>query len=245
MRTQGSGRLGRPSLGVLGGVLGLAWMLGLAAHLQQAALWPEGAAVALSVAAMLSLIAAGLTWARGWRLLSTVCLALAFAAAAFGSSDWRAQQRLNDALPAALEGQDLVVTGVISGLPRVSLQGTRFVLDADSASLNGQAVPVPQRLSLGWYRGFDDQALLGGPPVDLRAGQRWQLTVRLRQPHGSFNPHGFDLELWLFEQGIRAGGSVRATPGNVNQLLAARDGQYVARARQAVRDAIDALVPDS
>ena len=25
----------------------------------------------------------------------------------------------------------------------------------------------------------------------------------LRQPHGTLNPHGFDLELWLFEQGIR------------------------------------------
>ena len=24
--------------------------------------------------------------------------------------------------------------------------------------------------------------------------------MRLRQPHGSSNPHGFDFELWLFEQ---------------------------------------------
>jgi hypothetical protein len=41
------------------------------------------------------------------------------------------------------------------------------------------------------------------------------LTVRLRQPHGSLNPHGFDLELWLFEQGIRAGGYVRSRAGDV------------------------------
>jgi hypothetical protein len=29
----------------------------------------------------------------------------------------------------------------------------------------------------------------------LRAGQRWLLNVRLRQPHGTLNLGGFDLEL--------------------------------------------------
>ena len=34
--------------------------------------------------------------------------------------------------------------------------------------------------------------------------------MRLRRPHGNANPHGFDYELQLFEQGVRATGYVRA-----------------------------------
>ena len=104
---------------------------------------------------------------------------------------------------------------------------------------------VPRRLSLGWYRGVDDGALLAGPAADLRAGQRWRFTVRLRQPHGSLNPHGFDLELWLFEQGLRAGGTVRSVPGAVAEKLADRAGHPVERLRQDLRDAIYRQVPDA
>ena len=43
-------------------------------------------------------------------------------------------------------------------------------------------------------------------------GQRWRFTVRLRRPHGNLNPHGFDYELLLFEQGVRATGYVRDAP---------------------------------
>jgi competence protein ComEC len=44
----------------------------------------------------------------------------------------------------------------------------------------------------------------------LAAGERWQLTVRLKPPQGLHNFHGFDYEAWLFAQGIRATGSIRA-----------------------------------
>ena len=36
------------------------------------------------------------------------------------------------------------------------------------------------------------------------------MTVRLKAPHGNLNPHGFDYELWLWEQGVQATGYVRA-----------------------------------
>jgi competence protein ComEC len=36
--------------------------------------------------------------------------------------------------------------------------------------------------------------------------------VRLKAPHGNLNPHGFDYELWLWEQGLQATGYVRAGP---------------------------------
>jgi competence protein ComEC len=37
-------------------------------------------------------------------------------------------------------------------------------------------------------------------------GERWQLTLRLKAPHGGSNPFGFDYELWLWEQGLQATG---------------------------------------
>ena len=51
-----------------------------------------------------------------------------------------------------------------------------------------------------------------GPGEAIRAGQRWQFTVRVRRPHGLLNPHGFDLELQSFEQGVGASASVREAP---------------------------------
>jgi competence protein ComEC len=215
----------------------LAWLAGTALQLQQPQLWPQGVyTTGAGVAAVLLL--------AGRR--QAVLLALGAALLAFGQAGWRAGERLADALPAALEGQDLVVTGLIAQMPRTGINGTRFVFEVDNAGRNatwsGQPVKVPQRLSLGWYRGFDGEALLSGPGPDLRAGQRWRFTVRLRQPHGSMNPHGFDLELWLFEQGIRAGGTVRSRPGALAEKLAENAGAPFERARQAVRDAIVARI---
>jgi len=227
--------------GARGLVLALAWLLGVALQLQQPALWP---AQAVAAAGWGALLVAALGWR--WRRRSAVLavLAVALAAAGFALTHSRAAARLADALPPALEGQDLVVTGVVSQLPQSSLNGTRFVFDVEQALHQGVPVAVPGRLSLGWYRGIEADALIAAPPVALRAGQRWQLTLRLRQPHGTLNPHGFDLELWLFEQGIRASGSVRATAGAVNRLLAEAVGHPVERARQALRDAIDLRVAD-
>lgn len=221
-----------PAVGVLAGT---------AAQLQQAALWP-----ALPMAAVALLAACA--WAWGWlwqrRRAGVWLLTVAAASLAFAGAHGRAALRLADALAPALEGQDLWVTGVISNLPRTGLAGTRFVLDVDQARRGEPAVAVPPRLSLGWYRGVDDDALLGGPPEELRAGQRWQLPVRLRRPHGNFNPQGFDLELWLFEQGIGAGGYVRSRPGATATLLQAEDGHALQRLRQDIRDAIARRVAD-
>ena len=134
---------------------------------------------------------------------------------------------------------------MIVGLPQPGPQGTRFVLRVEQAQREGQPVTVPPRVSLGWYRGFDGDALLAAPPQPLCAGQRWLLTVRLRQPHGSLNPGGFDLELWMFEQGLRASGTVRDTATALNRKLDDAVGQPLDRARQAVRDAIVLRVPDA
>jgi len=212
----------------------LAGLAGSALQLQQPALWPLWAYAAAIVVALLA-------WpARR----SALVLGLAAASLAFGLTGWRAHDRLGDVLPSALEGRDLVFTGVVERMPRALPHGTRFMFAVEHATLEGRAVQVPRHVALGWYRGWHDEALIAGPEADLRAGQRWRFTVRLKQPHGSVNPNGFDYELWLFEQGIRATGYVRATHGAAAERLDEAAGYAVERARQAIRDAISARVED-
>lgn len=240
---------------------GLGWALGgyLAGtlwQLQQAAVWPQTWSLGLAV-----LSAAGLAawaWQRGraeasswvsrlvWALLAA-CLAAAVA-------DLRALGRLGDRLSPALEGQDLELVGVIASLPQWRDGSARFRFDVESArpafaGEDEQAQPpalagVPSRVLLTWGGGFADGAWQRRPPEDLQAGQRWRFVVRLRQPHGSFNPHGFDVELWLFENGLGATGTVRSLRSQRHEWLGAAPGYPVQRARQAVTDAIHARVPD-
>ncbi|MBC8058862.1 MAG: DNA internalization-related competence protein ComEC/Rec2, partial [Rhizobiales bacterium] len=161
---------------------------------------------------------------------------------ALGASGTRASVRLADALPAALEGRDLSVTGIVASLPQRSASGLRFRFEPDGASHNGQAVQLPRALAVGWYTGWHEDAALTQPQAELRAGQRWRFTLRLRQPHANLNPHGFDYELRLFEEGVRATGYVRDVPAP--ELLHRAAGFPVERLRQRVRDAIEAAVPD-
>jgi competence protein ComEC len=85
----------------------------------------------------------------------------------------------------------------------------------------------------------------------VRAGERWRFAVRLRRPHGSLNPHGFDYEAWLFERGIRATGYVRM-PGRREegvgaerlQTLVPRPGYLIDRFREAVREKILGALPE-
>ena len=90
---------------------------------------------------------------------------------------------------------------------------------------------VPTRVWLSWSRNQRDDRAVGVSPAPLQAGQRWRLPVRLKRPHGAMNPDGFDAELWLFDQGLRATGTVR---GN-GQLLDA-SWAPIENARQWVRD---------
>ncbi|MBI5722149.1 MAG: DNA internalization-related competence protein ComEC/Rec2 [Burkholderiales bacterium] len=230
-------------------------LLGTAAQMQLAELPAPGMSwLALAGAALLAFAgtmasrwrAAGQAAWGAWASASWLLLWwLAAAIGAFAVVSLRAEARLAERLPAALEGRDIVVTGLVAQLPRSGLQGTRFLFEVEAATLEGRGVALPPLLSLGWFRGAEPDALLLGPQVEVRAGQRWRFTVRLRQPHGPFNPGGFDLELWLFERGIGATGQVRARAGDAATLLAEAAGAPIERARQHVRDAIERRVAGS
>jgi competence protein ComEC len=165
------------------------------------------------------------TFGRGWaRLPVAVLLAACLGWAATGL---RATVFEAGALPSALEGRDIQVRGRVSAMPQRNEAGVRFRFDISAAVLDGRPVTVPPVVMLGWYNA----------QADVRAGDEWRMTVRLKAAHGNSNPHGFDYELWMWEQGLRASGTVR--PGPAAPVLAAPTWKNpVERARQAVRDAI-------
>ncbi|MFN9766492.1 MAG: DNA internalization-related competence protein ComEC/Rec2 [Pseudomonadota bacterium] len=218
------------------------WRLWPAAQAAQAAQAAGAARPAAPAGAACSRPAGRVVAAPG--VVATTGLALAAAALGFALAHERAAQRLAEALDPALEGVDLVVEGRVAELPREGLAGTRFVFEVDRALQRGAEVRVPPRLSLGWFRGPDDDALVLGAPEPLRAGQHWRLPVRLKRPHGGANPHGFDLELYLFERGIGATGSVRARAAVPAVRLGADACCRIERVRQWVRDAIERRVGD-
>ncbi len=226
--------------GLRAAALALAGIGGAALQLQQAALWSPSSYAALLAFAAVMWAAAYFRPRASWVVVPT-----ALACALFAATGLRAGLRLADALPAVLEGQDIVVTGVVAALPRQSPDGVRFSFEVESATHGGAAVAVPSLISLGWYRGWDGDALIAAPFEALRAGQRWRFTVRLKAPHGTLNPHGFDFELWLFEQGLRASGDVRATQRSPALRLAEGAAHPIERLRQRVREAITLRVADA
>ena len=217
--------------------LTLAWLSGVAAQLQERALMPWTAYAVIAGVGLICFAVHNVVKLRGAFSFAILAMALL----GFSATGGRAWVHWDDRLPAALEGRDIQVTGVVASLPQRSSAGLRFAFDVEQALLDGEAVKLPSNVSLGWYAGFHEDAVLSGPQRELGAGQRWRFTVRLRQPHGNLNPHGFDYELLLFEQGVGATGYVRDA---ATVMLDASAAHPVERWRQGVRDAVEARVPD-
>ena len=147
-----------------------------------------------------------------------------------------AHNALGDALPLADEGREIAVTGVVASLPHRFNGGVRFQFDVVRVDTPGATVPA--NIILSWY------SASAADPAFVQPGERWRLVVRLQRPHGNANPHGFDYEAWLLEQGVRATGYVRPAGARNARLAAwAPDAGYaVERARGWLRGRILAVL---
>lgn len=219
------------------GLLGV--VVGSALQIQQPTLW-TAAGYAATGAAGVALALGALSWRATSRPRRAFFLVLvAFALAVFSLCGLRSLHYARAALNPALEGQDIMVTGTVAGLPEAMETGVRFRLQVDSASLQGKSLQVPPLIDLAWYH---EAGASGAQPQQAgapHAGERWRMVVRLKAPHGARNPNGFDYELRQWEQGVQAVGYVRAGPkdGPPARLDAAL--RYpVLQLREQVRDAI-------
>ena len=130
-------------------------------------------------------------------------------------------------LPEQYDGEDILVSGTISGLVDRNDRLSRFALRVDSARLySDRTQPVTiKKVLLSWYG-----------EQQLETGQRWQLVTRLRRPRGLVNPGAFDYQLWLHQQGYNATGYVRDSP--LTRELQRRDFALMDRLRSGLRQKI-------
>ena len=178
------------------------------------------------------------------------CSVLAFCGALLGFV-WAtlfAQHYLANELPKEWEGRDVTVIGTIDSLPYRFDQGVRFNFVVERVlPIDGQMPLIPPKISLAWYSAFrGEETQTAG---DVQPGERWQMTVRLQQPHGNANPWGFDYEVWLLEQNLRATGYVRpdersAFKNQRQDSFVITLGNVVERCRGWLRDRIVVALPD-
>lgn len=231
-RTAAAARCGVRLPLLLGGVL-----LGTAWQLQQSVLWPWPI---YAGGLFLALVAGVGVWRQPrLRIGHGVALVLLGACVQAAVCGLRAVVFAAGALAPALQGQDVQVVGTVAAMVQPRDDGVQLRLAVESAQRGSLSVPLPALIDLGWYA---DRRSGAAVPA-LQPGQRWRLTVRLKAPHGASNPHGFDYELWLWEQGVQATGYVRASAQadaahGAPQLLGSTWHYPVERLRQGVRDAI-------
>jgi competence protein ComEC len=194
-------------------VAALSFLAGLLL-VQQLPVLPDSVWLILGV--LIALFFAVLRCWRGLFFVAGVVWALAFAMAS-----------LADRLPEPLQGQEMRVEGIIDNLPEQDEKRSRFDFVITHSEQN-----LPVRVRLSWYY----------PKHELKAGQHWAFTVKLKRPHGTLNPGGFDYERWLFTEGIGATGYVRDHPAPV---FLAQDPSWrsVAVWRQDLTDQLSRLLP--
>jgi competence protein ComEC len=146
---------------------------------------------------------------------------------------FRADLVLCDRLPLQLEARDLVVEGNIASLPSRRTNRTLFLFEIEKILERKASEDSPKRARLSWF----------GHTPELTPGDRWRLTVRLKQPRGFMNPGAFDYEGWLFQQRIGATGYVRREAPQ--QRLGSSPDYPLTRLRLRLINAIDQVLADA
>ena len=213
----------------------IAFALGVCLLQQQPQLPPLAWALALAP------LFAAWWWLRAGTAPAAALMAgVMFAASGFFYAAARAEWRMAERLPPQWEGVDLAVSGVVAGLPQPFDGGVRF--DFDVERVEPDAARLPQRIALAWYNGASREEFQNIAPI--RAGERWRFAVRLRRPHGSVNPHGFDYESWLLQRAVGATGYVRAGGTVRTDDLAPQPRYLLQRGREILRERYWDALPD-
>ncbi len=169
-------------------------------------------------------------------------MAICCITAGFFYAATRAQLRMDDALSPDWEGRDVQIVGVIASLPQHYERSVRFEFNIERVIT--QDAVVPSHIALTWWGNVAKDGQRGTLP-EIKPGERWQFTVRLRRPRGSANPHGFDYEAWLFERDIRATGTVRPKSGSRRMdAMVHQSAYWVEAARERLRARILQALPD-
>jgi competence protein ComEC len=130
--------------------------------------------------------------------------------------------RLSDELPKDWQQKSVEIIGVVASLPEVTERGERFRFDVEKILTKDdtKTLKVLPHISLNYYRQSEESTTELQKPENtpaltnfFHAGERWQFAVRLKRPHSTYNPHGFDFEAWALAENMRATGTIRNKSG--------------------------------
>lgn len=146
-----------------------------------------------------------------------------------------ASYQQSQSLKPSLEGKDLLVNGYVDSLVKVNDINRSFVFKVASASVvkGDEPTGFQGRIRLSAY----DKTL------SIKAGEQWQLQVRLKRSSGFKNPGSFDYEKWLFAQGIHAKGYLRKS--NQHKLLATPAWYSINSLRESIHKKIKGSLGES
>lgn len=212
----------------LGFVAGVCW-------LQQQATLPESTAI--WILPLLVVLIAGFAHysTRLARFINAFLIFCFFLALGFLWAAFNAHWRLADELPKEWESRDITVIGVIAKLPEITRQGIRFQFDVEK--IQTEEAHVPKHILITWYQQHKT--------IAVQPGERWQLTVRLKRPHGNANPYVPDTEIKYLERNIRAIGYVRHTDQNIRLDEEVRTPFYlIERLRDQIRKRFNEILSD-
>ena len=143
--------------------------------------------------------------------LKSICLYLlgvsCISCAGFYWVEYLKTEKPQQILHTQLDGKSFVIQGFIDELPRVSDNSVQFgfqVTHWETAYSKHKQEFIdnfPKRISLLYPSKVSDQ--------EFKPGQYWELRVKLKQIHGLKNPHGFDVEEWMFIQNYDAQGVIQ------------------------------------
>ncbi len=136
-------------------------------------------------------------------------------------------------------GRNLQVIGIVDSLPDRTVRGQRFLFRVEHA-LGKLHIPELIQLSV-WQKDADGEEVNNAIPQNIKPGERWSFTVRLKRPHGLANPHGYDVEARLFEMGVRATGYIRE--GERLDAFVATPSTLIARMRYQIRERFERVLP--
>ncbi len=143
--------------------------------------------------------------------IKPICLYLVgsscIACAGFYWTEYLKADKPQQILSAQLEGKAFILQGFIDELPRISQKSVQFGYQVThweapyAKQKKGNEQDFPRRISLLY------------PSNDLvqvfKPGQYLELKVKLKQIHGLKNPHGFDVEEWMYIQNYDAQGTIQ------------------------------------
>ncbi len=124
---------------------------------------------------------------------------------------FQAQTILNKQFPEELQKKPLQLLGTVASIPEKREHGIRFELEV-KRTIPETLWPTPGKIrvvckELPKYRNKDRLRFPAEQNIPkIGVGEVWQLTVKLKRPHGFANPGGFDLEKQLFQNSITAEG---------------------------------------